>query len=72
MTQEKLDTQRAVVKNERRWTVDNRPYGTWWSVACLAFPPSHPFHHSLIGSFEDLDAATLDDVASLPHVLHSG
>ncbi|MCR4340599.1 MAG: insulinase family protein, partial [Gemmatimonadaceae bacterium] len=30
MTQEKLDTQRDVVKNERRWTVDNQPYGTWW------------------------------------------
>ena len=29
MTQEKLDTQRDVVKNERRWSVDNQPYGTW-------------------------------------------
>src|SRR4029078_353200 len=64
MTQEKLDTQRDVVKNERRWTVDNRPYGTWWErLPALAFPPSHPFHHSLIGSFEDLDAATLDDIS---------
>ena len=64
MTQEKLDTQRDVVKNERRWTVDNRPYGTWWErLPALVFPPSHPFHHSLIGSMDDLDAATLDDVA---------
>jgi predicted Zn-dependent peptidase len=63
MTQEKLDTQRDVVKNERRWSVDNQPYGTWWErLPALAFPPSHPFHHSLIGSFEDLDAATLEDV----------
>jgi predicted Zn-dependent peptidase len=63
MTQEKLDTQRDVVKNERRWSVDNQPYGTWWErLPALAYPPEHPFHHSLIGSFEDLDAATLDDV----------
>ncbi len=64
MTQEKLDTQRAVVKNERRWSVDNQPYGTWWEkLPELAFPESHPFHHSLIGSFEDLDAASIEDVA---------
>ena len=63
MTQEKLDTQRDVVKNERRWSVDNQPYGTWWErLPALAFPPEHPYHHSLIGSFEDLDAATLEDV----------
>lgn len=65
MTQEKLDTQRDVVKNERRWTVDNRPYGTWWEkLPALAFPSSHPFHHSLIGSMEDLDAASLEDIAN--------
>ena len=65
MTQEKLDTQRAVVKNERRWSVDNQPYGTWWErLPALAFPPEHPFHHSLIGSMEDLDAASLEDVSS--------
>lgn len=63
MTQEKLDTQREVVKNERRWSVDNQPYGTWWErLPALAFPPAHPFHHSLIGSMEDLDAASLEDV----------
>lgn len=65
MTQEKLDTQRDVVKNERRWTVDNRPYGTWWEkLPALVFPQAHPFHHSLIGSMEDLDAASLEDIAS--------
>ncbi len=64
MTQEKLDTQRSVVKNERRWSVDNQPYGTWWEkLPELAFPVSHPFHHSLIGSFEDLDAASLADIS---------
>jgi predicted Zn-dependent peptidase len=65
MTQQKLDTQRDVVKNERRWSVDNQPYGTWWEkLPALAFPPSHPFHHSLIGSMEDLSDASLDDVAT--------
>ena len=64
MTQEKLDTQRDVVKNERRWSVDNQPYGTWWEkLPALCFPPEHPFHHSLIGSMEDLTRATLEDVA---------
>ncbi|CAN5673326.1 pitrilysin family protein [soil metagenome] len=64
MTQEKLDTQRDVVKNERRWTVDNQPYGSWWEkLPALAYPAEHPFHHSLIGSFEDLDAASLADVS---------
>ena len=63
MTQEKLDTQRDVVKNERRWSMDNQPYGTWWEkLPALAYPEGHPFHHSLIGSMEDLDAASLDDV----------
>jgi zinc protease len=65
MTQEKLDTQRDVVKNERRWSVDNQPYGTWWErLPALCFPPEHPFHHSLIGSMEDLTEASLEDVAT--------
>jgi predicted Zn-dependent peptidase len=63
MTQEKLDTQRDVVQNERRWSIDNQPYGTWWErLPALAFPPTHPFHHSLMGSMEDLNAATIADV----------
>jgi zinc protease len=65
MTQQKLDNQRDVVKNERRWSVDNQPYGTWWErLPALCFPAGHPFHHSLIGSEEDLTAASLDDVAT--------
>jgi zinc protease len=64
MTQEKLDTQRDVVKNERRWSVDNQPYGTMLEkMQELVFPPSHPFQHSLIGSMDDLSAASLDDIA---------
>jgi zinc protease len=63
MTQEKLDIQRDVVKNERRWSVDNQPYGTWdEKLQGLLFPDGHPYHHPTIGSMEDLDAASLDDV----------
>ena len=64
MTQAKLDNQRDVVKNERRWAVDNQPYGTMLEkLQELAFPPTHPFQHSLIGSMQDLSEASLDDVA---------
>jgi predicted Zn-dependent peptidase len=64
LTQQKLDTQRDVVKNERRWSVDNQPYGTWWErLPALCFPEEHPFHHSLIGSMEHLTDASLADVA---------
>ena len=63
MTQEKLDNQRDVVKNERRWRVDNQPYGDWDErVQALLYPADHPYHHSVIGSMEDLDAASLHDV----------
>jgi predicted Zn-dependent peptidase len=63
LTQEKLDNQRDVVKNERRQRVDNQPYGDWDELLQAAlYPPDHPYHHSVIGSMEDLDAASLDDV----------
>ena len=63
LTQEKLDNQRDVVKNERRQRVDNQPYGDWDErLQAMLFPPDHPYHHSVIGSMDDLDAATLDDV----------
>ncbi|MEN8375910.1 MAG: pitrilysin family protein [Gemmatimonadota bacterium] len=63
MTQEKLDNQRDVVKNERRWRVDNQPYGDWDErIQALMYPADHPYHHSVIGSMEDLDAASLQDV----------
>ncbi|HEY7464897.1 MAG TPA: pitrilysin family protein [Candidatus Limnocylindria bacterium] len=63
MTQEKLDNQREVVKNERRWSVDNQPYGTWDErIQALLFPEGHTYHHPTIGSMEDLNAASLEDV----------
>ena len=64
MTQEKLDNQRDVVKNERRWSVDNQPYGTWDErIQALIYPEAHSYHHSTIGSMADLDAASLADVS---------
>jgi predicted Zn-dependent peptidase len=64
MTQEKLDNQRDVVKNERRLSVDNQPYGTAEErMQALLWPTGHPYHHSTIGSMEDLSAASLDDVS---------
>jgi predicted Zn-dependent peptidase len=63
LSQENLDNQREVVKNEKRWSYDNRPYGTWnEKLQAHLFPPEHPYHHPTIGSMEDLDAASLDDV----------
>ncbi|MGI8467564.1 MAG: M16 family metallopeptidase, partial [Pyrinomonadaceae bacterium] len=63
MTQEKLDNQRDVVKNERRQRVDNQPYGTMSErIGDIMYPVGHPYHHSVIGSMEDLSAASLDDV----------
>jgi predicted Zn-dependent peptidase len=63
LSQENLDNQREVVKNEKRWSYDNRPYGTWnEKILGHLFPEDHPYHHPTIGSMEDLDAASLDDV----------
>jgi predicted Zn-dependent peptidase len=63
LSQENLDNQREVVKNEKRWSYDNRPYGDWnEKLNELLFPEDHPYHHTTIGSMEDLDAASLDDV----------
>jgi predicted Zn-dependent peptidase len=62
LTQTNLDNQRDVVKNERRQRYDNVPYGTSFEkLHELAFPASHPYAHTPIGSMEDLEAATLQD-----------
>ena len=63
MTQEKLDKQRAVVRNERRQTSEMRPYGKAdLKVNELMYPPGHPYHIEVIGTHADLKAATLQDV----------
>jgi zinc protease len=63
LTKEKLDNQREVVKNERRQSIDNQPYGTWLEKSGeLLFPEGHPYHHSVMGSMDDLSAASVADV----------
>lgn len=63
MKQEKLDAQRDVVRNERRQTTENQPYGVVeLRLPELLFPESHPYHHPVIGSHEDLEAASVADV----------
>ena len=62
ITQEGLDEQRSVVQNEKRQG-DNRPYGKAEYVRLKAiFPEGHPYRWSTIGSMEDLNAASLEDV----------
>jgi predicted Zn-dependent peptidase len=62
VTQPRLDEQRGVVKNEKRQG-ENRPFGrVSETVFRASFPPGHPYRTLPIGSMEDLDAATLDDV----------
>ncbi len=63
VTQENLDNQRDVVKEEKRQRYDNTPYGTALiDIYATVFPADHPYHHPTIGSMEDLEAATLADV----------
>ena len=61
--QQRFDIQRDVVKNERRQSYENRPYGmASGQIQEALFPLPHPYNWMTIGSQEDLDAATLDDV----------
>lgn len=60
--QDKLDEQRGVVQNEKRQG-ENQPYGRQWEIITKEmFPKGHPYSWTVIGSMEDLNAATLDDV----------
>lgn len=65
LTEEKLTNQRDVVKNEKRQNYDNRPYGlVGEQLAARMYPPDHPYHWLTIGSLEDLDAASLEDISN--------
>ncbi len=62
LTQEKLNQERGVVQNEKRQG-DNQPYGmVGYRILEGLYPPGHPYRHDTIGSMEDLDAASLEDV----------
>ncbi|MEI7920797.1 MAG: pitrilysin family protein [Planctomycetota bacterium] len=72
LSQEKLDNQREVVKNERRQRVDNVPYGQSMEKMLEAlYPSDHPYYHSVIGSMADLSAASLDDVSNFFRTYYS-
>ncbi len=63
MSQSKLDGQRDVVKNERRQSYENRPYGyAFLMIFESLYPKSHPYSWPTIGSMADLTAASLEDV----------
>jgi zinc protease len=63
LTEERLEVQRGVVLNERRQSYENRPYGpSELAMYDRFFPEGHPYHGNVIGSIQDLERATMDDV----------
>src|SRR6266545_3620197 len=66
MTPQTVDAQRDVVKNERRQSVENRPYGEAEDVILgeMLFPEGHPYHWPVIGYMPDLTAASYEDVVA--------
>jgi zinc protease len=59
----KLVNQREVVKNERRQSNDNQPYGQWVErMLANLYPAEHPYHHPVIGYMQDLENGSLEDV----------
>ncbi len=63
VTQEAFENQQEVVQNEKRQRVDNQPYGnTGYIINKLLYPADHPYNWQVIGSMEDLQNATVQDV----------
>ncbi|MEL6727310.1 MAG: pitrilysin family protein [Pseudomonadota bacterium] len=63
VTESVLEKEKQVVKNEKRQGVDNRPYGhTFYVLHKALYPEDHPYNWQVIGSLEDLQASTVDDV----------
>ena len=63
LTQEKLNNQKDVVKNERLERYDNRPYGLAWElINTNLYPENHPYSWSTIGFLKDIESYTLNDV----------
>lgn len=72
LTIEKLDNQRDVVKNERRQGLENTPYGRSYKLIDEnLFPAGHPYSWTVIGSHEDLTAASLDDIKDFFHTYYT-
>src|SRR5258706_3757740 len=65
MTPKTVDAQRDVVKNERRQSYENRPYGqAEITLGEMLYPEGHPYHWPVIGYMPDLTAASYDDVVA--------
>ena len=65
MTPQTVDAQRDVVKNERRQSYENRPYGiAELTLGEMLYPEGHPYHWPVIGYMPDLTAASYDDVVA--------
>ncbi len=63
MTETKLNNQREVVKNEKRQSYDNQPYGLVRAkIAETMYPPSHPYHWLTIGSLDDVTGASMGEI----------
>lgn len=62
VTSENFENQRQVVKEERRQNYDNRPYGTVWENITKRLWPAGTYHNTTIGSMDDLDQASIEDV----------
>ncbi|MBW3569851.1 MAG: insulinase family protein [Gemmatimonadetes bacterium] len=63
LSETKLVNQREVVKNERRQSNDNQPYGRWVErMLANLYPPEHPYHHPVIGYMQDLENGSVEDV----------
>jgi zinc protease len=63
LDEKKLATQRDVVSNERRQRIENQPYGRASLELCdTLYPKPHPYFHCVIGSIEEIQAASLEDV----------
>ena len=63
LTQQRFETQRDVVLNERRQNYENRPYGlAMMAIAAALYPPDHPYHWVTIGGADDIRAMQLDEV----------
>jgi zinc protease len=72
LTEEKLNNQRDVVKNERRQGLENQPYGRWYKLVNEnLYPQGHPYNTDVIGLHEDLTAADLEDVKEFFRVYYT-
>jgi zinc protease len=71
LTQESLDNQRSTVKEERRLRVDNAPYGTTNLAIDNLVHDSFAYKHSIIGSMEDLNAASLNDISEFFRIYYA-